>query len=172
MADFSQAVAKTELWEGGYSNNPNDSGGETYRGISRKNWPSWSGWQVIDQHKTESDFPANLDQDSVLQGLIVDFYHKNFWNYDGLNDQDVANKVFDLGVNVGKTHAVKILQTTVGAVVDGIYGEATENLSNHHPKGSLSTLIRAAAEDYYKKLVILHPEDSIFLKGWLARAEA
>src|SRR6266849_830473 len=134
MASYQQAIAKTELFEGGYANNPNDSGGETYRGISRKNWPQWNGWSSVDASKTRPDFPSCLDSNDVLQGLVVMFYHKNFWQYDGLNDQDVAWKVFDLGVNVGKVHAVKILQQVVGTNMDGVYGPNTERLTNSHPQ--------------------------------------
>lgn len=172
MADFAQAVAKTELWEGGYSNNPHDSGGETYRGISRRNWPKWEGWVHIDVAKTWPNFPTTLDSNWMLQGLVVDFYHKNFWNYDGINDQDVAWKVFDLGVNIGKVHAVKILQQAVGTNQDGVYGPNTERLTNLHPPGSLGALIRASAESYHKSIVVSHPEDAMFLKGWLRRDEA
>ena len=178
MADFSQAVARTELFEGGYANDPHDSGGETYRGISRKNWPNWAGWHIIDDYHAEYIFnaqlkwPECLDNDPTLQGLVVDFYHKNFWNYDGLNDQDVANKIFDLGVNVGKPHAVKILQQVVGTNQDGVYGPNTERLANSHPLGSLSTMIRTAAENYHKAIVQNHPEDARFLKSWLARDDA
>ncbi len=172
MADFSIAVARTELFEGGYSNNPKDSGGETYRGISRKNWPNWSGWQAIDLHKVELDFPGGLDQDNTIQGLVIAFYHKNFWNYEGLSSQPVANKVFDLGVNVGKVHAVKILQQAVGTNQDGIYGPNTERLANSHPEESLIAMIRTAAENYHKSIVQSHPEDAEFLKGWLARDDS
>jgi lysozyme family protein len=174
MADFTIAVAKTELWEGGYSNNPNDSGGETYRGISRKNWPNWAGWAIIDNVRHSSPtigWPDELNSYSDLQGLVIDFYRKNFWDYDGINDQDVAWKVFDLGVNVGKVHAVKILQQVVGTNQDGIYGHNTERLVNSHPSGSLATMIRTSAELYHKAIVQSHPEDAVFLKGWLARDE-
>jgi lysozyme family protein len=172
MAVFSVAIGKTLLAEGGYANNPHDSGGETYRGISRKNWPNWNGWPIIDSAKAQTSFPASLDNNNELQGLIVDFYHKNFWNYDGLNDQDVANKIFDLGVNVGKPHAVKILQQVVGTNQDGVYGPNTERLANSHPPGSLSTMIRTSAENYHKAIAQSHPEDARFLKSWLARDDA
>ena len=175
MASFQEAVAKTELWEGGYSNHPNDSGGETYRGISRKNWPQWEGWAIVDEYRfytywNERNYLLGLN--TILQGLVVDFYHKNFWQYDGLNDQDVAWKVFDLGVNVGKTHAVKILQQVVGTNMDGVYGPNTERLTNGHPVGSLAPLVRTSAEAYHKVIVQSHPEDAVFLKGWLRRDEA
>ena len=176
MASFQEAVAKTELFEGGYANNPHDSGGETYRGISRKNWPKWAGWPLIDQAKNEAGImlPLNfkLDRITELQGLVVDFYHKNFWDYDGLNDQYIAWKVFDLGVNIGKPHAVKILQQAVGTNLDGVYGPNTERLTNLHPSGSLATILRASAEQYHKQIVVTHPKDAIFLKGWLKRDEA
>ena len=172
MASFQEAVGKTELFEGGYVNNPHDSGGETYRGISRKNWPKWAGWSCIDQAKTREGFPKYLDTNATVQGLVIDFYHKNFWDYDGLNDQYIAWKVFDLGVNIGKPHAVKILQQAVGTNLDGVYGPNTERLTNLHPKGSLATILRASAEQYHKQIVVTHPEDAIFLKGWLKRDEA
>ena len=168
MADFSQAVARTIIFEGGYVNNPHDSGGETYEGISIKNWPKWEGWVRLHSHP-QGD---RLDLDSILQGMVVDFYRVHFWQYDGINDQDVADKVFDLGVNVGKVHAVKILQQVVGTNQDGIYGPNTERLVNSHPRGSLTPLIKTSAEKYYLAIVQSHPEDSQFLQGWLKRAEA
>lgn len=174
MASFEQAVAKTEIWEGGWSNNPLDKGGETYRGISRKNWPQWAGWRLVDQIRITLQYDVKdltpwLDKNTELQGLVIDFYHKNFWNYDGINDQDVAWKVFDLGVNVGKVHAVKILQQAVGTNLDGVYGPNTERLTNSHPQGSLAPILREAAEQYHKQIVQSHPEDAVFLHGWLRR---
>jgi len=176
MASFQEAVAKTELFEGGYVNNPHDSGGETYRGISRKNWPKWAGWAMVDAQKNctlfQTSFPACLEADTRLQGEVIDFYHKNFWDYDGLNDQYIAWKVFDLGVNIGKSHAVKILQQAVGTNLNGVYEPNTERLANLHPAGSLATILRASAEQYHKQIVVTHPKDAVFLKGWLKRDEA
>ncbi len=48
---FAEALKHTLEFEGGYANDPADRGGETFRGISRKNWPRWSGWDLIDQVK-------------------------------------------------------------------------------------------------------------------------
>lgn len=177
MASFQEAIGKTLLFEGGYSNNPNDAGGETYRGISRVNWPKWAGWPIIDRWKTaiysyDVRFPAVLDTDQQLQGLVVDFYQQNFWQYDGLDDQQVADKVFDLSVNIGKVHAVKILQQAAGVKDDGLYGPNTERVVNLHPQGSLETAIRIAAENYHKEIVQLHPQDAQFLGGWLKRDDS
>lgn len=35
--------------EGGYVNDPDDKGGETYKGIARKFNPDWKGWKIIDK---------------------------------------------------------------------------------------------------------------------------
>ena len=172
MGNFQEAIAKTELFEGGYANTPNDSGGETYRGISRHNWPNWIGWRTIDKAKVMPCFPGCLDKNTILQGQVITFYLKNYWQYDGLTDQDVAWKTFDLGVNVGRVHSVKILQQAVGTNLDGVYGPNTERLANSHLPGSLGPMIRTSAVKYYEAIVQSNPQDAVFLKGWLARAEA
>ena len=51
MSDFNIAYAKTGHAEGGYANNPDDSGGETVQGISRNNFPKWRGWMIVDLEK-------------------------------------------------------------------------------------------------------------------------
>lgn len=50
--DFKVALYQVVLPnEGGWVKDPADSGGETYKGISRKNFPHWSGWSEIDRVK-------------------------------------------------------------------------------------------------------------------------
>lgn len=168
MASFEQAIGKTLLFEGGYSNRPNDSGGETYRGISRKNFPNWAGWSTVDGHSNKS----SLDSIPELQGMVVQFYRQNFWVEDAVTDQPTANKVFDLSVNVGKVHAFKITQIAAGIEADGVWGPKTLAAINSHPDGSLVPLIRIGAENYHKSIVVTHPEDAEFLRGWLARDDA
>jgi lysozyme family protein len=169
MALFAPAVQNTEMWEGGYSFNPNDAGKETYRGISRANWPTWIGWNLVDSAKQSSHFPSSLDSNLPLQGLVVDFYHTNFWKYDGIADQLSANKLFDLGVNVGIVHAVRIFQRAVFTNDDGIYGPNTEKAINATSSGSLLPIVRREAVSYHNEIVTAHPEDAEFLAGWIRR---
>jgi len=184
MAEFAPAVANTELFEGGYSFNPQDPGGETYRGISRKSWPQWAGWAIIDLAKTELNggaqvnpqcrqvFFSSLDTNQELQGLVVTFYHDNFWQYDQVHDQTIANKLFDLSVNMGTEHAIKIAQGAVNLPQDGVFGPRTLASINATYNGSLIQLIRLAAENYHKQIVASHPEEAEFLNGWLRRDES
>jgi len=172
MALFPPAIANTELWEGGYVNNPLDSGGETYRGISRNNWGAWEGWMRIDLAKCLANFPKSLDTNSILQGMVVSFYQTNFWVYGEIDAQVIANKIFDLAVNVGKVHANKIAQIAVDVDPDGFFGPQTIIAINSTSSGSLLPKIISAAEEYHKAIVESHPQDAIFLKGWLRRDSA
>lgn len=175
MASFEQAIGKTLLFEGGYSNRPNDSGGETYRGISRKNFPNWEGWTTVDAIIRQAiKYPPTqlLDRDASLQASVVTFYRTNFWVEDNVTDQDTGTKIFDLSVNVGKFHAFKIAQIASGITADGHWGPKTEQAINAHPYGSLLPLIRIGAENYHKAIVQTHPEDAEFLAGWLRRDDA
>ena len=47
MADFEIAYGETELFEGGYVNDPVDRDGETHRGVARRFHPDWEGWQIV-----------------------------------------------------------------------------------------------------------------------------
>ena len=104
MANFTEAFEKTMGHEGGYVNDPDDAGGETYCGISRVYNPSWYGWTLIDQEKDEPDFPACLEDDEDLDAAVEDFYKDKYWDVNRLDDVDsqaVAEEMFDTGVNMG-----------------------------------------------------------------------
>lgn len=115
MDRFKTAFANTIGYEGGYSFDPNDRGGETYKGISRKYYPKWKGWQIIDIYKTKysgSELDANMAQNEGLQSLVEQFYHENYWLPMQLDSfgQAVVNELFDTSVNQGKWSAVSYLQ--------------------------------------------------------------
>jgi hypothetical protein len=54
------ALGFTLGYEGEWVNDPDDRGGETYRGISRVHWPKWAGWAIIDAEKQNEAFPSRL----------------------------------------------------------------------------------------------------------------
>ncbi|MBI5267104.1 MAG: hypothetical protein HY851_07720 [candidate division Zixibacteria bacterium] len=120
MAQFEPAYRRTLDFEGRYANNPNDRGGETYKGIARKYHPEWSGWALIDAHKSASDFPALLDSDQAIQALVAQCYLTEYWDRimgDAISDQLIANEVFDSAVNGGVRSAVEILQKALNLFV-------------------------------------------------------
>lgn len=114
MASFSVAFKRTKKFEGGYVNNPNDSGKETYNGISRVHNPTWKGWRIVDEMKEKPNFPGNLSQRKAeLANLEMQLYKNNYWNPiwgDKIHSQDVANDLYDYGVNTGVVNAIKMSQ--------------------------------------------------------------
>ena len=108
MADFDKAFEKTVFNEGGYVNDKDDKGGETYMGISRKHHPNSLIWYIIDKvtakYKKVSDINRELKKDNELISLIKSIYKSDYWNPFDLNkekSQRLANQIFDSAVNIG-----------------------------------------------------------------------
>ena len=112
MAEFLIAYKITAGNEGGYVNDPHDSGGETYCGISRVNFPHWKGWATIDLYKSQGKVHYNVVFPE-LANLVHEFYKTNFWDPidgDNIDDQDVANDAYDMAVNSGVGAAKQMLK--------------------------------------------------------------
>lgn len=115
MADFKTAYKKIEAAEGSYCFDPDDAGGETYKGISRKANPNWDGWISIDAIKKAhpTTFKGILKKTPELEKKVQDLYKDKYWDCFELDDvpnQLVAEQMFDTAVNQGQTAAIKFAQ--------------------------------------------------------------
>ncbi len=173
MANFSIFFPILLKQEGYYANKPGDSGGETWEGISRNNYPAWSGWPIVDSYKARPDFPTILRSDSTLQSKVLTFYKSSQWDTiqgDNINNQSIANYLADWGVNAGISVPVKHVQQIVGTFVDGKMGPATIAAINAANGPQLFTALQASRIAFYHAVVTAHPQDAQFLSDWLARA--
>lgn len=185
MSDFHKAYLRTMGHEGGYANNPNDTGLETYKGISRKHWPSWGGWRYIDgakgqmvampKHGTSSYkewakyLNATLAQVNALQALVEAFYADNFWKRLGdVTDQRIAEECFDKAVNCGVV-AYKWLQRAAGVADDGVIGAVSIQRINEHDPVELLNSFNTFAARHYNRIIEGNPSQEVFRKGWMAR---
>lgn len=172
MSDFKTALKIAMSHEGGYAIIVGDTGGETYQGISRKNWPAWRGWAIIDKVK-----PLRLNQilkDKRLADLVEVFYYDHFWkpiHGDKINSQGVANFLLDFYINSGY-HAVKTAQHLVGAKEDGVMGPKTLAAINAEEPGGLLSGLKAARLSFLKRIVARNPSQEKFLAGWQNRVNA
>lgn len=174
MASYHDSLILTLKHEGGWVDSSKDKfGGETFRGISRKNWPNWEGWEIIDRYKSDAHFPGILYLDDKLIQLVEDFYRKEFWDKiqgDLINYQSVANKIFDVAVNCGVKIASKYAQKTAIAItkftitVDGIIGPKSLELINQCDPIEFLRTFRELVLKYYESL-----NNPIFIKGWKIR---
>ena len=183
--NFETAYRHMLEFEGGWVHNPVDVGGETYAGVSRRNWPDWPGWNLIDEHKrllgekfTVKDLNGRLENDALLQSLIREFYRHNFWDPVGdemLPFPQLVRKMFDTAVNMGPTMARKLLQralNSLGAklVVDGMVGPKTRLALGPRDEQTVITKYCQMQKEQYEQIVANAPSQNIFLQGWLRRA--
>lgn len=129
MAKFDEEFDKVILAEGGYVNDPDDAGGETYLGISRKNNPKWTGWKIIDNIKKKygtKNITSRLKKDAALNNSAKLIYKQNYWDVLELDDipsQGIAHQLFDTCVNCGKTAAIRIAQQVLMMTITGKWSD-------------------------------------------------
>ena len=156
MAYFFQAIKKVFDWEGGYSDDTFDRGGKTKFGISQKAYPA-------------------LDIENLTQKQAQGIYKEDYWdqiNGDELNNQAIAEMIFDAAVNVGVLNASFWAQFSSDTwPVDGKIGpETTKSLNmilNPHDFMNAYTIFRLK---YYARICDGHNDQKRFLLGWMNRA--
>jgi lysozyme family protein len=173
MADFTTAYQMLLSHEGGYVKDPDDPGGETYRGVARKIWSKWEGWDIVDMLKNQRGFPANLEKNQELQGMIEHFYRINFWDKvkgDKIDDQEVAASIFDFGVNAGLRTSSGLAQMVIGAKTDGIIGPNTLKKLNEFDADHFLAAFTVAKIARYVNIIKRRPSSRKYLYGWVRRA--
>ena len=189
MANFNIAYNITIEYEGGYSNDHDDMGGETYKGISRVYHPNWVGWSIIDKLKNYQDFPINLENNKELDELVREFYKDTYWNLflgDDLTEQIIANELFDTSVNMGVNRAIKFLQKGLNLlnrnqqnyddiVEDGKFGSKTyKALSMYlimNDAGYLYKVLNILQGMHYINCMTESTTQEKYARGWLKRVE-
>ena len=138
MANFDVAYKKIEKNEGGYVNDPNDRGGETYKGISRKYHPDSPMWVIIDDTKKEhgiKGLTSILKYNDRLNNLVKKIYKNDYWDVFELDDcssQEIAEEIFDDAVNRGVAAACRIASKLLGmSVVSEPTDELKYNLKHY-----------------------------------------
>jgi len=172
---FADALNIVLSHEGGYANVTGDRGGETYRGISRVNWPNWPGWQIVDQNKPLKN--NQVIKNTLLENLVSIFYKIQFW--DAIEADKLPSSIrplaFDFAVNSGTKTAItslqKVLVDTTGKkiLIDGRIGPQTIALANQVQPKLLFDNYKQARLEFYSKIVENNPGQKKFLKGWLNR---
>lgn len=148
MSHFDKAILEVLKHEGGYVNHPNDPGGETNFGITKRNYPS-------------------TDIKNLSKEQAIEIYKRDYWlSYLDELPYQIAAKLFDMIVNMGIRQAVKLAQRAAGVKDDGILGHDTI-------KGLQNTPVEKIVEqqkNFYKSLATSKPKLKVFLVGWLKRA--
>lgn len=188
MADFKKILEKVLEHEGGYANDWADRGGETYCGISRVHFPSWSGWRIIDSHpKGSNAWVKEVVDTTVLGSAVQEFYRLHFWDRfqgDRIHDDELALELMDTAVNMGVHQAVLFLQKALNVlnrdelsypdvVEDGGFGSKTnaalEQFLNLDSVNLLCKVINIMQGARYLEIMRKSLSQERFARGWLKR---
>lgn len=181
MADFKTAYQKTSIAEGGYANDRRDNGGETWKGISRNNEINWIGWDIIDHYKKLPNFPANLKASTELEKAVQSVYKTNYWNalnLDLIQEQRMANELYDTAVNMGTGRSGMFFQQVLNVssstqlIKDGKIGPKTIavfNTLSSSDKYMVWKLFNCLQGEKYISICEANPSQKVFLRSWASR---
>ena len=137
--------------EGGYVNDPADSGGETHFGISKRSYP-------------------DLDIKSLTIDQAEAIYYDDYWKPCRCDEMPAALAclVFDTAVNMGATPAKRLLQMTLGVTADGVIGPKTLAACFRQPlSAAIPDFLSYRARRYLR--IVTESGESRFYRGWLKR---
>lgn len=174
MTHFEQALLHTLGIEGGYSDDPRDSGGKTNWGIVEAKARSWG---------------YTGDMASLPKELAIQIYRTDYWDAIQLDrvaevSPELAREMFDTGVNCGIGRPVLFLQRLLNVlnreqadypdlVRDGVIGGMTISalrafLTRRGKLGSrvLVAVMNAQQAVFYMELAERRSKDEAFTFGW------
>ena len=145
---FEDALKFVLEHEGGYSNDPLDTGGETNFGISKRAYP-------------------DEDIKNMTPERASFLYKRDYWDLCRCGDIPgfLGFFVFDSAVNQGPGVAIRILQESLGVTVDGVIGPKTlEAAKSATLKGTGITFVSRRCQRY-----AINPQLARFGLGWFRR---
>lgn len=147
MLTFDEAFARLIDHEGGYVFDPNDPGGETKFGISKRSYP----WVNI----------RDMDIDTAKA-----IYRRDFWA--PLGDEAhpaIKFAAFDFAVNSGIQTALRKLQRVIGVADDGHFGPLSRRALAAMPVSDVLFLYSAERISFLASLSTF----AHFGRGWMRR---
>lgn len=162
MQDIIAEIIKTE---GGYVNDPEDSGGETRYGITKGT--AYKYGYTGDM----KNFPIAMAREIYRDRYLIPIH------YDALLeiDQPVADKLADMAVNLGQKAAGRMLQRSLNSLndsalnEDGLIGPKTlRQVKLCRRKDNLFKAINCLQGAFYIELTERRAKDRKFINGWLA----
>lgn len=159
------------LWEGRtVHNDPRDPGGQTAWGISRRYFPKWAGWELVD---------AGRANDIRFESLVSEFYlaqYSDLWKAIPNRANAVA---VDTAINMGRAYAIQCLQDGMNKLagsryilVDGKIGPQTLAALKGVDAGALAYAMCAVRLAEYGRRGKQGDERRCFLDGWINRVRS
>jgi len=154
--NFDKCLKMLLSHEGGFVNHPEDPGGITNLGVTKKVYDEWIG-----RESTEQEMRDLTPED------VGPIYKKNYW--DRVKGDSLPSGLdwacFDWCVNSGSGRPAKAVQRAVGATADGAIGPATLGLIMEKDPKFIIEYVHDVRQDFYKSLKTFET----FGRGWTRR---
>jgi len=157
--------------EGGFVNHPNDRGGATKYGVTRKTLSQWL------------QRPASIqDVRNMTEAQARDIYETRYYvapRISTLPDM-IEPFVFDCSINHGPRRAIKLVQQVVNKAgfgpvdVDGVIGPQSRSCIEtacHRMQGWFINALVDERINFYDLIIQNNPSQKVFERGWKRRAE-
>jgi lysozyme family protein len=170
--------------EAGYVNDPDDLGGETNHGITKKTAEEYKYlWSKYGWDGNMKTMPIDL----AYEIYSIGWWDKLYLDKVSLLSENLAYEMFDFGINAGRTNCVTELQRILNVtnklgtlypdlVVDGVMGNNTLKAINIYvkktDKGSekLAALLWGMRVTYYVRISESRDKNEKFTNGWFNRS--
>jgi lysozyme family protein len=157
--NFKRAVGILLVQEGGYVNDPDDPGGETNFGITKRTYPQ-------------------LDIKNLTINKAIDIYYNDFWlkyKLNTLSSPIISTQLLLLFVNLSPSSAATCVQKAINRITnpiseDGIFGSQTIDMLNKLPECHVSDHIKLELVKFYLNRVSINRKQLKNLEGWVKRA--
>ena len=165
MAHIEHLIPKIFRWEGGWSDDLADHGGQTNMGITLATWKC-CGYDKDHDGDIDSQDLQLITQQDVVNLLRVHYWNR--WKADEIHNQSVANLLVDWVWNSGK-YGILIPQRILSVKPDGIVGEQTLLAVNSADQSHLFHDLKEARKSFFLDIAKKDPSQKRFLGGWLNR---
>ena len=156
---FKNAVGILLIEEGGYVDDPDDPGGETNYGISKRSYP-------------------NLDIKNLTVDKAIEIYYNDFWlkyKINSVQSLSIATQLLLMFVNLSPVSASTCIQKALNKMnadiaEDGVFGTQCIKAINSLPECHVSDHIRLELVRFYYRRVMINKTQLKNLAGWIGRA--
>ena len=184
MAKVELLLPKILRWEGGFVDDPADSGGATNKGITLATYKAYRK-----AHKMKMPTVADLKKitDDEVLAILKEFYWDKM-RADEINNQSIANLCVNNLWGSG-TGYIKTIQGVLGVKQDGVVGPVTiAKINNWNPQSSLFDRLWSRRKKFFEDIVassiqsyerkngrkatereLMTYTKKRFIKGWLNR---
>lgn len=149
--DWEKAITFVLKEEGGYGVHPNDRGGETNFGISKRRFP-------------------NEDIAAMTEARAKHLYRLHYWDLMKCDElpSPMAIAVFDAAVNQGEGWAARALQLALGVPADGNIGPRTIAAANKAGIHGVRRFLQLRMVRY-ARIIMRDPTQDVFIETWSKR---